>query len=248
MRVAESVLWDTAPMLRSNWGWARSAKRISWSIGGWGMMSASWMAAHATSATGAGRSRPKPTDVETSGARWVRCLQCQGSGYIDEETLDRGRRSAAEREQARRREIRERHSTGTGSAGARPAGTGSARASPDSARLLPSWRRGSSAGAGPTGEQAQREQAQQAQGTGSAGRPSGSRLGLSEQAQRDRPSVSRLVREHATIRRTPLPRWKHARLMCRTQQAAVVQKQRPASGRAAQGGPVAEDAAGSSQG
>ena len=71
MRVAESVLWDTAPMLRSNWGWARSAKRISWSIGGWGMMSASWMAAHATSATGAGRSRPKP-------AMWR--LQA-GSGY-----------------------------------------------------------------------------------------------------------------------------------------------------------------------
>ena len=56
---------------------------------------------------GRGEVESQAADVETPGERWVRCLQCQGSGYIDEETLDRGRRRAAEREQARPEEIRE---------------------------------------------------------------------------------------------------------------------------------------------
>ena len=121
---------------------------------------------------GRGEVASQAADAETPGGRWVRCLQCQGSGYIDEETLDRGRRRAAEREQARQGRDLER-------AGSEGAGSAQEQAQRKQARREQAWRER---------EQAQREQAQQGTGSATWNRPSGIQgsagTGSAEQAQR----------------------------------------------------------------
>ena len=185
---------------------------------------------------GRGEIASQAADAETPGGRWVRCLQCQGSGYVDEETLDRGRRSAAEREQARREEIREHtrqeHAQREHAQREHAQREQAQREQPprDTEEDMPiqdrdyyreRWRRGGSSG----GEQAQREQARREQAQ-------------QEQAQREQAQQEQAQREQA--QREQAQREQAQREQAQREQAQRAQAQRE---QARQGHALPEDAA-----